>query len=390
MDGFQFSKGIGVRVKLTDGCNLRCKYCFQKANQYKETKLDLNILEKFCRVTFPYYDEIKIIWHGGEPTIVGQEYISKCMELVKSQAKIFDVKVKFGIQTNGTLLNSDFVKFLKRENIGVGLSFDCTSNCETRGPISTIKFNNVKKLLETNDMDINIISIVSGINYKNLLKDYEYLKQNQINARFDYYEKDIEKYIDLLDIKPEQYIHSMIELFNVWINDENCNIRLEPFGNLITACFQGYSTMCIHNSCLRRWLCIEPSGDVTPCNRIFPKEYTYGNLKDLHDIREVYTSKGFQSLLTSATKRREKCKEVCSIYNYCEGGCNYDALCENGLENNGGFSCLIYKGLFSYIKKTVADKKLFDDLSTNKIKNPMLSRLINRLKNNKTRNISGN
>lgn len=75
--------------------------------------------------------------------------------------------------------------------------------------------------------------------------------------------------MDSPDIKPEQYIHSMIELFNVWINDENCNIKPEPFGSLITACFQGYSMMCIHNSCLRYWLCIKTYGDIIPCNRIF-------------------------------------------------------------------------------------------------------------------------
>lgn len=111
----------------------------------------------------------------------------------KSQAKFFDVKVDFSMQTNGTLLNSDFVKFLKRENIGAGLSFDCTSIRETRGSIGTAKFANFKKFLETNDIEINIISIISGINYKNLLNNYEYLKQNQINVRFGYYKKDIEK-----------------------------------------------------------------------------------------------------------------------------------------------------------------------------------------------------
>ena len=181
----------------------------------------------------------------------------------------------------------------------------------------------------------------------------------------------------------------MTELFNVWLNDEDCNIKLEPFGNLITTYFNGYSTMCTYDSCLRYWLCLEPSGNITPCNSIFPKEYTYGNLKNMNDIKEVYFSKGFETLLNSAIKRRKKCKEICTIYDYCEGGCNYDAFCENGLENNAGFSCLIFRGLFNYIKDTVNDKKLFEDVGTEKIKNPMLNRLINNLKNSRVKNIAG-
>ena len=177
----------------------------------------------------------------------------------------------------------------------------------------------------------------------------------------------------------DDYLNAMSELYSVWLEDEECNIHVDPFMRMIHDCYTGHSSLCARSSCMRNWFCLNADGLLSPCDRDFPARYCYGNVMDYSDIRQLYDSDGYKELISLAIKRRTLCQSSCDVYSLCEGGCNNNAFYENGLDQNGGTSCMITKGLLHMIRDSIDQRQLFSD--TPKAGNPVL---LNWLKKQRT------
>jgi sulfatase maturation enzyme AslB (radical SAM superfamily) len=105
-------------IKPTNACNLACKYCSAESGKSKGTmssktlKNSLTKLAKFNGNTDEgKNNETSLVWHGGEPLMMGRRFYRKAMriqEKLKDEGYVF----KNNIQTNGTLLDKRWVDFL--------------------------------------------------------------------------------------------------------------------------------------------------------------------------------------------------------------------------------------------------------------------------------------
>lgn len=364
----QFYDHINVLIKPTDGCNLRCKYCFHQDTGYNSRKMSLETLQHFWDITMPHYKSISVIWHGGEPTYVGANYFRKCTDLTITSANKYGVKLSQTIQTNGTLLTEDFVKILKEASISIGISYDGPINQITRN--STTKLCETNKLLSANGINFGTIAVISGLNVLELIPLYEHMKQLKKDFQMNPYINTSKNAPSDLAMSFECYLEQMRSLYLYWLQDETCNITVDPFMRMIRDSYVGRSSLCTRSSCLRNWFCLNVDGTLSPCDRDFPEEFCYGNVKDYSDIREIYNSSGYKNLITKAIIRRNKCKKECDVYSLCEGGCNNNALFETGIENNGGFSCIVTKGLLHLVRDSVEEYEMFGE--TPIVRNPVL------------------
>ena len=111
-------------------CNLDCTYCFYLSKQQLPDgpgggRMHDDVLEQFVRnyIQSVTADEVVFSWQGGEPTLLGVEYFAKVVALQKKHAKPGQ-RIENDLQTNGTLLDEDWARFLKEHNFLVGLSID--------------------------------------------------------------------------------------------------------------------------------------------------------------------------------------------------------------------------------------------------------------------------
>ena len=102
---------LNIALKITNDCNLRCLYCFQKEKNYDSLLLSQEKLLQFCNITFPYLRKANILFHGGEPAFCGLKNFKRYVDIVKEQAYKNNCFITFSIQTNGTLLNKDYFFF---------------------------------------------------------------------------------------------------------------------------------------------------------------------------------------------------------------------------------------------------------------------------------------
>ena len=111
-------------------CNLDCTYCFYLSKQSLPGgpgggHMSEEILESFIRdyIESVTADEVVFSWQGGEPTLMGLGFFEKVVALQTKHAKPGQ-RIENDLQTNGTLLDDDWARFLKARNFLVGLSID--------------------------------------------------------------------------------------------------------------------------------------------------------------------------------------------------------------------------------------------------------------------------
>lgn len=114
-------------------CNLDCTYCYylRKDALYPHEhrfRMPPDVLETFIRDYIASQvaagqREIWFTWQGGEPTLLGLDYFRTIVALQRRYAAATLV-IHNALQTNGTLLDEEWCRFLHGEQFLVGLSLD--------------------------------------------------------------------------------------------------------------------------------------------------------------------------------------------------------------------------------------------------------------------------
>jgi uncharacterized protein len=115
-------------VKVVRACNLRCKYCYY-INDDTEDYGRCMTVETVTALYERYRDYLSslgrqgaIVWHGGEPLMLGRKRFSRFMDLQQETGLAPFLHNR--LQTNALLIDAEWIDFLRRYNIGIGVSID--------------------------------------------------------------------------------------------------------------------------------------------------------------------------------------------------------------------------------------------------------------------------
>ena len=130
-DALRINGPVAFNVMLKPAgslCNLDCQYCYylDKSEIYggREPRMAEEMLESVIReyIKANDVDQVSFNWHGCEPLILGLDFYRKAVEFEKKYA---DGKTILNtLQTNGTLLNREWMEFFRRHNFLIGISID--------------------------------------------------------------------------------------------------------------------------------------------------------------------------------------------------------------------------------------------------------------------------
>lgn len=126
---------LSLTFKLTEKCNMRCKYCtysdhYKYTLPYSDKGLDFETAKKAVDMYMKLFAQNSnknirkapyFTFYGGEP-LIGYNVMVEIVEYIN--VKYGEYKPNFLITTNGLLLNSDRAKFLKENNFYVSISVD--------------------------------------------------------------------------------------------------------------------------------------------------------------------------------------------------------------------------------------------------------------------------
>ena len=359
---------ITLILKPTSDCNFRCAYCYHADTHYQSGFMSYDILEKTIKAVQAEYHTISYVWHGGEPLLCGMDFFKKALALQKKYLN--DNKIINSVQSNGSLLDDEYIAFFKENDFSVCVSFDGEGRSNSLREQTELVYQKIL-YAKKNDLPIAALSVVNANNVDKVIENYKFFKAIDVHTKFNPIFAstgiDCSEYL----ITSEQYSETMINLFEYMLNDKE-PFKVEPIFEYINMYFGLPGRECIYESCLMHWLGITSDGSLYPCGRSYTGEYRLGNILDFDKVSDVFLTESYVNLMKQSITRRSVCQSNCEYYGLCHGGCNNNCLIEAKQDARDTFMCKAFQTIYSHIRNRL------DQIVANntEVVNPHLNKLI--------------
>lgn len=329
-------KHVSVLVKPASSlCNLRCKYCFYaNISSMREVrsygKMRPNITEKMIGNIYKDLengDSLTLGFQGGEPTVAGLRYYKHLVEVVDRQEK--NVNVNYSIQTNGTLIDKEWCKFLKENSFLVGLSIDGHEKSHDLNRLDHKSENTFERVLRTKELfdeyqiEYNVLCVVTEQLAQEADLVFKFILENEI---------DYMQFVPCLDdldasersdfaLTPYGFANFYQDIFEHWFeqlkNGKYISIKL--FDDIVNLLVNRQITACgMVGNCSIQYV-IEGDGSVFPCDFYALDEYKLGNITT-HTLREIFNQNISFKFLEHKRELPSFCS-TCPFKRMCNGGC---------------------------------------------------------------------
>jgi len=351
---------FAIIVKPTYDCNLSCSYCSVEGHD-TSPRMSLQTVDRlFDRVTdYCGADRtIYLIWHGGEPLLMGPDFYDYIGQKTKEYSEF---RIINALQTNATLLNDEFIDVISEHGFRVSTSIDGPAELHDRSRkdgLGNPTFNRVMEsvaLLKDRGVPVGAITVLNRINKDYMPDIYSFFSKAQIHLRINpvqLHGKAAKNYEDVA-ISPKEYGREMIKIFDMWYHDPDTSIMVDPFRIIIGNIATDVTYSCdFRRQCHGEVTSVGPDGGVYPCGQFNGNEdYYMGNIhREGYD--KIMCSPGIKKLLLRVPENIKTCSR-CEYSEICNCGCTASAVCRNGDIMQPDFYCAGRKMLFQHIIDTI-------------------------------------
>jgi uncharacterized protein len=317
-------------------CNLDCQYCYyrDKSSLYPEAgalRMTERVLEDYIRQHFEAAPgpNIDFSWHGGEPTTLGIGFFQKAVELQRKY-KPAGWRVRNGIQTNGTLLDEEWGRFLASENFSVGLSLDGPAELhdtyrETRsGKPTHAQTMRAYELLRKLQVPTDILCVIHNLNVRAPLEVLRFFRS--IGCQYLGFLPVVEQSqttatgVSLHTPSAEEYGAFLCKIFDEWILRDVGRMTVQTFEEAARPALGLEHSLCVFRPTCGQIPVLEHNGDFFPCDHFVDREHRLGNLCET-PLRQLLDGEAQRNF--GAAKREALpgyCLQ-CEVLDMCNGGC---------------------------------------------------------------------
>lgn len=359
-----------IIVHLTNCCNLKCSYCYLQKNSeiIYLTNENIDTLIYSFKIICEYNRKrpIKVIFHGGEPLLVDVTLFENLL----IQFLSINPVVRFGIQTNLTLLNERHIRLFQIYNFSVGFSLDGYNekqnsfriNCNGKSVYQEV-IENYRKLKINNVKCGAVISLNKyHIGHEKELLDFIQHNELKCNIRPFYPTSEVDKKYALTVY---EYADFFTKIFDIWFEQdkEYDTFLVSEFVNYIKKFFEleNVKTLCTQREeCSNKYLCIDSNSNCYPCNRVYGIRCFYlGNLQT-DSIDEIMNNNICKTGNRWNILSANECSK-CEIASKCYGGCGAVAFSTQSSWYKKDYYCEAYKIISEHIRN-VLNKREFDGI----------------------------
>ncbi len=343
-------------------CNLACGYCYylKKKDLYPQAglfRMADDLLERYIvqHIEACPKESILFSWHGGEPTVLGLDYFRRIVEL-QHKHRPAGREILNGIQTNGTLLDEEWCRFLAAEGFYVGLSMDGPKEFHDRYRVTKGEKTTHKqvlqsfRLLQQHRISCDVLCVVHHHNVRQPAAVYRFFKDIGV----EYLQflplvlRNADHGVSAETVPAEAYGTFLCTIFNEWIKHDIGRIGIQNFDEAARPFLAMEHALCVSRETCGDVVVVEHNGDFYSCDHFVDREHCLGNIREtpLVDMLESPALREFGRKKRDALPRY--CRE-CEVLALCNGGCPKDrlALTPDG-EAGLNYLCAGLKHFFSY------------------------------------------
>jgi len=387
---------VHVMVKPTGAkCNLDCTYCYylskeQLLGKPEQWRISDELLEEFIRQYFASHNHKEVIfsWQGGEPTLLGIDFFRKVVALEKKYCPSH-VRCENDLQTNGTLLDDDWCRFLHDENFLVGLSLDGPQQLhdayrkDSAGQGSFDRVFNATKLLRRHKVNFAVLCCVNRLTAKKPLEVYRFLR-DQVGAQRIQFIPVVEpvsfrqvapqrwdlrlmpeqgsprakpggegSVVTDWSVDPDDWGDFLCRVFDEWYRKDLGKIYVNYFDAAVESWMGHISPLCTQQPMCGKGLALERDGSLYACDHYVYPEYRAGNImeKPLQEIAFSDRQEAFGRLKEGSLP--QQCRD-CDYQFTCFGECPKNRFIKTAAGEAGlNYLCSGWKRFFAHIDEPV-------------------------------------
>ena len=327
-----------VMVKATGAvCNLDCTYCYYLAKgalypKHGLPRMSDDLLERYIvqQIEACPKDVILFLWHGGEPTLLGRDYFQRIVELQRKHRGT-GRQIINSIQTNGTLLDEEWCRFLAREGFHVGISIDGPSACHdryriTRGGRATHRrVMQSYRLLKKHRITCDVLCVVHSANVREPTAVYRFFKE--IGA-------DVLQFLPLVRCQEETGVSAetapaeaygsfLCTIFDQWVRNDIGRIAIQNFDEALRPFLGVGHALCIFKETCGDIVVVEHNGDFYSCDHFVDPQHRIGNIRERPLVEMLEDAAQREFGRNKRDRLPQYCRE-CQVLASCNGGCPKD------------------------------------------------------------------
>lgn len=317
---------LEIVIKPTLQCNGICDYC--NAVQ-RPAVMDVAVVERLFRNLARYLDgspqcSASILWHGGEPMLMGTRFYSAVLELDRA---ILNGCALHIMQSNLTLASADMLNVLREllNGGGIGTSLDPFENYRKLkdGTPYLQKWYEGFEAAGSSGFRVGMVYVVHGKSPGRARDIYYYFRNLGVDSLTVIPLEEPAGPFQEPRLEPRSWGRFLIDIYNVW-NEDDRFLPMEPFSGWENLSYDRNPATrgCNESlSCCEPTLAVSPEGDVYPCVRHLDTGIgKTGNI--MHDDMDAIMSYPDMSWRSARSKliKQGDCAS-CKWWKLCAGGC---------------------------------------------------------------------
>jgi len=357
-------------IKVTRKCNLNCKYCCEHLYSTAEEDFTQKKLKTLYGKIYDYYHKYPGIvsfafaWHGGEPMYLPASFYRGALDLQKEIFKGDKFKIRNIFQTNLTLLDDEYLELFKTGEMGrILVSFDVINDNRVFRNGKPTEGTVIKNLdiLKREGVDHAGFCVLTKQNINHMDEIYDFFKQRNMSFGTLPVRKVGTKKKDEFGVTPQEYTRVSPKLFDRWFYDDETNIAIFEFVNMIKALTrkEDEETDCFFaKNCVEQMIYFNPDGTTYNCSGMDFGQYVYGNIFK-QSMAEIMESKARKRLLSRFERIEDECGK-CAYFKCCYGGCPNIGREETNFWAKSPL-CPYFKTMFAHIEKRLRENDLLTE-----------------------------
>jgi len=365
------TRGFQVFVKPAGAaCNLACRYCYYLGKgppgvEGGTARMSDDLLESYIaqHIGASPDEIIRFSWHGGEPIILGLDYYRKIVAIERRRCPAGRTIVN-GLQTNGTLLDEEWGRFLAAEGFSVGISLDGPREIHDHHRLTRDgrpSFDDTMRgygILRRHGVPTDILCVVGAHNVGCPLEVYGFFRE--IGASYVTLLPLVERRpetpggVSPDTVPPEAWGDFLCAVFDEWADRGIGRVRIQIVEEAARTAFGQEHSLCIFRPVCGDIPVVERNGDFYSCDHYVDAHDRLGNIRET-PLVELLESPAQRTFGLAKLETLPLYCRTCEVLAMCNGECpkNRFALAPDG-EPGLNYLCAGYKKFFNRVRPFVA------------------------------------
>jgi uncharacterized protein len=350
-----------------------------------------DVLERFVAdyIASVTAEEVVFSWQGGEPTLMGLEFFEKVVALQKKHAKPGQ-RIENDLQTNGTLLDEDWARFLKEHSFLVGLSIDGPKDVHDhyritkKGEPTFDRVCDAAATLRRFGVRYNTLTCVSRYNASKPLDVYRFLRRELGSTYLQFIpiveprefastapqRWDAARMVAVGDprtspdhpdsvvtpwsVDAEEYGYFLSKVWDEWLARDVGKVLVNFCETLVVQHMGLPSQICVHSEFCGKGVALEHDGSAYACDHYVYPEYRLGNVRE-RSLGDMVFSPGQVRFGYAKSESLPAYCRQCEFLSDCWGECPKNRfLCTPDGEAGLNYLCPGLKRFFAHAVPTAS------------------------------------